>query len=205
MTTKKDGLPEMNVSTGLLADLASKLVHVRSDIAGLQTFEKDHKKGIEDEAKNVRTVEEAKGSFIGLIKIMTEGATPVQVQFKIQNGALALSDEANLDNLFGAARPLLFERDHAVTEVVDPGALIDELKSSGKNPWDYLNVSVKPGLDRAVCQSPSVVATEAFLPKKGFLNTLNEIAHTLKAEAKDYIQTYLGKCLKPTVVVGSKG
>jgi hypothetical protein len=201
----KDGLPEMNVDSGRLFELARDLVATHADLATIETSEKKQKQEIVQVASATRTSEESKGSYIGLIRIVLGDSAPVQVQFKIQNGALDVTEEANLDGLFGPGRPLLFERDHVVTEIVDPAALIDELKQQGKNPWDYLDVKVKPDLDRAVYQSKHVVAAEAFLPKKGFLAKLNEIGHTLSDEAKAYITTYLEKCLRPVVSVGSKG
>ena len=205
MATKVTALPEVSVNSGAIVESAGKAVEVRSKIADLSTEEKELRTFIEDASKEVRAEEQLKGNYIGLIRITGKELPPVRVEFRINNGALNVNEEDTLNTLYGASRPLLFEREKAVTQITDPDALIKELVALGKNPWDYLDIKVKSGLDRAVTDFPSVVSVEAFLPKKGFLATLNEILHTLSDDAKAYTGKYLDKVLNPTVVIGTKG
>ena len=123
----------------------------------------------------------------------------------MENGALAVDEGKNLDMLYGTARPLLFQKERVVNEIVDPMALIKELIDAGKNPFDYIDIAVRKGMDHVLVESKNVTSGEAYLPKEGFLNTLNEIKNTLSDNAKTYTKEYLNNTLKPRVVLGTKG
>jgi hypothetical protein len=111
-----------------------------------------------------------------------------------------------LDELFGAARPLLFQKTRVVTEITDPVKLIADLVAAGKNPWDHLTLSIKGEQDGVVAGcSTAVVVQEAFLPPKGWMESLNNIAGTLTETAFGFISEYIKKATNPTVVLGSRG
>ena len=196
-------LPEISVSHGAIVQHAREMAGIRGQIAVLESQEKAACQKIKDSAESVRKARlEGKEDprFVGLIRIVADDVAPVRCEFKLaKNTALKLSEEKKLNDLYGAARPLLFGREKVITEITDPGALIEELKAQGKNPWDYLNLTVKPELVRAVADSKHVIAQEAFLPKKGFLETLNDIEGTMKPEALDYTKEYLNNVLTSSV------
>jgi len=200
MSLKK--LPEISVSDGQIVQAAKEMSQCRARIATLEEQQSKAESRIKDNADAVRHSEQNKNNYIGLIRVVDESIQPTRVEFRIgKSSALALSEEKKLDGLFGAKRPLLFERDKVITQITDPGALIDELKARGNNPWDYLDIKVKPGLDRALADSKNVIVDEAFLPKKGFLETLNDMVGTLKAEAVTYVREYLDRVLSTHVVM----
>jgi hypothetical protein len=207
MAPKKKGLPETTVTKEInpgIIGLAKRALRLRSVISNL-TAEMDQKKeALVNECATVRKAEEAKGEYIGLIRITDPDITPCQIQYKMTGGALALEEGETLDRLFGAGRPMLFEKDVVVTGCIDPDALIAEMRAQGKNPWDFLEIHVKKDMDKIVATSAHVTKEEAYLPKKDFLATLNDIKHTLVAEAKEYINKYLAQVLKPTVDLGKK-
>jgi hypothetical protein len=196
-------LPEISISDGPIVNYAKRMVELRTEIASLKDKEDQACNSIKAEAETLRKFEanKVKGrSFIGLIRIVDKDTPPVRCEFRMaKNSALALTEESKLTALFGASRPLLFGRDKVITEITNPSALIKELELQGKNPWDYLNLTVKPELDRAIADSKNVIAQEAFLPKKGFLETLNDIASTLKDEAVTFAKQYLDSVLTPVV------
>lgn len=208
MAKSKKGLPEITVTKDTnptLVTLAKEALALRAQIAELQTKEDDLKTRIAEQAGVVRVGEESiKANYVGLVKVVDEDQPASQVQFKICNGGLAETEGPTLDGHFGSARTMLFEKDYAVQNILDPDALIADMKAKGQNPWDYVELSVKKNLDRAFKDSPHVTVDQAFLPVEGFLATLNEIKHTLTPEAKAYIAKYLATCLKPSVSLGHK-
>jgi len=203
---KVSKLPGINIDSGPMITNAKDLVSTRSNIANLQTKEKRIKTDLSDDAETLRKEQVDQGKFIGLIRLTNTELPPIRVEFRQTNGALDVSEEKILDRLFGASRPLLFEKEKIITQITDPEKVIVDLTNSGKNPWDYLELAVKGGMDRTVADSTnSVVSAEALLPKKGFLATLNDIVGTLGKEAIEYAKEYLEKTLKPSVVAGTKG
>ena len=205
MATKKEGLPEINIDNGQIVDEAKQAVEARSKIAELTTVEKQHSHEIAVLAEGLRQEEVSREKYIGIVRVTNSELPPVRVEFRMENSPLDISEEQNLDAIYGSARPLLFQREMAVNEIIDPTALIKELVDSGKNPWDYLSLSVRNGMDHVLVESKNVASGEALLPKEGFLNTLNEIKNTLTPDAKEYTKAYLDKALKPRVVLGTKG
>lgn len=205
---KKKPLPETNIDNGVLVDEARKAVQARSDKAQAETEEKEAKRVMSEEAEKIRAecVEKGEG-YLGLIRITSDDLPPTRVEFRMNNGALDISEKEKLDEMFGASRPLLFGREKVITEILDPDKLIEQMKASGKNPWDFLTLSIKSNMDRVVddAADETVVSQEAYLPKGGFLATLDDIEHTLSDDAKEYVKAYLAKTLKPAVVIGSRG
>ena len=208
MAAKKKALPEIKVSAPEyqpLVDQVKKALDLRAQIAALSTEETEAKKGIADQAKAIREAEEAKGNYIGLVRVTDEDQSPGQIQFKIAGQcAVAVEDLPALDTFFGSARVMLFEKDVAIESILDPLALIKEIQDRGQDPLDFLDIKVKKGLDRALADSPNVVKVEAYLPKEGFLATINEIANTFTDSAKEWVKNYLAKVLSTAVNLGCK-
>jgi hypothetical protein len=208
MAAAKKKLPEVCVngqSHPELVAVTKEAMDLRSQIADLTTKETVAKKKIAEQAEVIRVHEErTKGNYVGLVKITDEGMGPAQVQLKMCNAALALTEDEALNHFFGSARPMLWAKDMAVTGIQSPDALLQEIRARNQNPWDFLELRVKSGVDRALADSPNVVKEEAFLPVEGFLATLNEIKHTLSPEAKEYLSKYLVQVLKSTVSLGHK-
>ena len=204
MAEKK--LPEINIAEGQIITEATELVQTRAAKAILETKEKILKASIEVQAAAVRDEKMDKGEIVGLIRLTTE-QMPVQVQFKIDSkkAALDLSEEENLDDIFKGARPLLFGKDKVVTEITDPEELLKAMRDSGRNPWDFLKLTVKENMDEVVASYPHVTSNDTFMPKIGFLATLHDIWRTLSIEAIEYMKTYVKEVIKPSVVVGSQG
>jgi hypothetical protein len=208
MANNKSGLPEINIGEGLIVLKAKEACDAHSQVGVLETLIKTCKEVISSEAEGLRKSEENSGNYIGLVRITGTDLPPVRVEFRTgSNSALDLDQESTLDELFGPARPLIFARSKVITGVVDPMTLVQQLKDSGKNPWDYLTVSVKPGMDEIVASvsSDAVTVQEVFLPREGWIAKLNELAVVLTNQAKRYISEYMEKVLKPSVVLGSKG
>jgi hypothetical protein len=208
MAKSKKGLPEITITKDThptLVMLAREALALRAQISEIQTKEDTLKTQIAEQAGVVRAGEESnKTNYVGLVKVVDEGQSASQVQFKVCSGGLAETEGPVLDGHFGSARTMLFEKDYAVQSIIDPEALIADMKAKGQNPWDYVDLTVKKDLDRAFKDSPHVTVDQAFLPVEGFLATLNEIKHTLTPEAKTYIAKYLAACLKPAVSLGHK-
>lgn len=205
---KKKGLPEITVTKDTnptIVEWAKKALALRAQISELQVQEDDLRGKIATQAGEVRVLEEStKSNYVGLVKIVDEEQSASQVQFKICSGGLAETEGPTLDGHFGSVRTSLFEKDYAVQNILNPDALIADMKARGQNPWDYLDLNVKKNMDRTFKDSPHVTVDQAFLPVEGFLATLNEIKHTLTTEGKIYIAKYLLACLKPSVSLGHK-
>lgn len=204
---KKKGLPEISVtaqSHSGLVDLAKQAHSIRSQISELVAREENLKEQIAEAAYFIRKAEEQKSNYVGLIKVVDGESSPSQIQFKICNGSLDESDGPALDHFFGSARPMLYEKDVVVTGITNPDGLIAEIQGRNQNPWDYLELKVKKGLDRAFVDSSHITLDKAFMPVEGFLATLNEVKHTLNNKAKEFIANYLERVLKPTVSLGHK-
>jgi hypothetical protein len=206
MSAKKAKCPEKNVDTGELVDLAKQALEARAKAAEFTTQEKKTSEEIVQKAEHLRRQEiEKENNYYGLIRITQENQSPVRVEFRFENGALDVAEESNLDTLYRGSRPVLFKREEIITEITDPLALIQELVNEGKNPFDYLKLSVREGMDRILVNSNHVTSAEAFLPTEGFLNTIDGIKSTLSEDAKTFTKNYLESALKPRVVLGTKG
>lgn len=206
MATKKKPSPsEHNVDTGEIVEEASKALDARAQVAEFTTVEKHHAGNVGQLAEGLRQAGYEREHFIGVVRITSKDQSPVRVEFRLENGALNITEEANLNAIYGSSRPLLFGREKIVTEIINPLELLQELVNAGKNPFDYLDLSVKKGMDHALIDSGHVTTAEAILPRDGFLDTLNDIKSTMSTDAKTYTKNYLNGAVKPRVVLGTKG
>jgi hypothetical protein len=205
MATKKKSLPEFNVDKGLIVEEAIGALNARAKAAEYTTVEKKHSEEMAKLSESIRTEEIKRDEYIGVIRITGETQAPVRVEFRLENSAIDISEESNLNTIYGAQRPLLFQREKVVNDIIDPLALIQELIKAGKNPFDYLDLSVRKGMDHVMVESKNVTSGEAFLPTEGFLATLQEIKSVLSSDAKEYTKNYLATAIKPRVVLGTKG
>jgi hypothetical protein len=205
MATKKEGLPEINVDNGQIVEEAKGAANARAKAAEYTTVEKEHSQQVALLAEGLRQEEVGREKYIGIVRVTNSDLPPVRIEFRMENGQMPVEEESNLDALYGSSRPLLFQREMEVNKITDPTALIKELVDSGKNPWDYLDISVRKGMDHILVESKNVIVGEAILPREGLLNTLNEIKNTLSSDAKVFTKAYLEKALKPRVVLGTKG
>ena len=207
MATKKKGLPEISINEGDLLDLSREAHTVHAKVSDLQTQEKTIRGEMADVAEHTRLAELSdKGKFVGMIRVTGDNLPPVRIEFRNSGKCLDVGQEEVLDDLFGAQRPLLFERAKVVTEILDPEKVISDLKAAGKNPWDFIKIDIKNNQDEVVASNTSAVkADEGFIATKDLLATLDEISDTLSPEAREYIEDYLHQVLKPTVVLGTNG
>jgi hypothetical protein len=203
MATKKEALPEISVDVGPIVTEAKQASDARSKAAEYTTIEKKHAENMSKIAEGLRQEQVTRENYIGIIRVTGPDLPPVRVEFRMENGPLDVSEEKHLDELYGTLRPLLFGREKIVKEITNPAALIQELIDSGKNPWDYLELSVMEGMDHVLSDSEHVITQEAFLPREGFLNKLNETRNTQSYEAKQFNDSYLQGALKPRVVLGT--
>lgn len=218
---KKKALPEVINNNPELITLAKTALELRNQIANLEGELALAKKDLADKAKVVRELEETNGKYVGLIRIVDGEQSPCQVQFKIVNGALAMSDQDKSRGFLGAAFDLLFGKDSAVDKVLRPAALIAWLIAKGLDPWQYIEIKVKKGMDKFILDAPSMDANEwhedmtvpegilitkaeALMPREGFLATCNEFAHTFTDSAKSFLKNYLSKVLSIAVDLGKK-
>lgn len=204
-TAKIPALPEITISDGPMAALADTMVDFKAQIGELETRLKTAKEELAEQASVHRTTLAEKDDYIGMIRITGKQA-PVRVEFRTNKSKAALDlDQAPvLDELYGASRMLLWEKDMVITGVTDPAQLIIDLQKAGLNPYEYLNVSVKPGMERIVAdKSKTVVVFEAFTPVKGCLNTVRDIIHTWSTAAKDYFRAYTAQALEPYITTGT--
>jgi hypothetical protein len=205
MASKKSNAPEKNINSGEMVTLAQKALEARAKAAEYTTVEKATSEEISKKAEHERREEIGRGNYLGIIRITGENQSPVRVEFRLENGALNVSEEANLDALYMGSRPVLFKREKIVTEITNPLTLIQELIAKGKNPFDYLELKVRDGMDHALVESKNVTSAEAFLPTEGFLSTIDGIKGSMSEEAKTFTKNYLEGALKPRVVLGTKG
>jgi len=204
MAAKKKSLPEHSTTNPELVTLAKTALELRNKISLLEADLATAKKDLGDKAKELRATEEAGGNYVGLIRIADGEQSPCQVQFKIMNGSLAITDKAKLDDFLGAASGLLFAKDSAVDEIIDPAALIAWLVAKGIDPWTVLELKVKKDMDAIVLECPSLTKVEAMMPREGFLATCNEFVHTFSENAKTFLKNYLVKVLSVAVDLGKK-
>jgi hypothetical protein len=152
--------------------------------------------------------------FVGIIHLKNEKIpVPVRIEYRLpsNNGALDISEEPILDHHFGKDWKALFERATVIEDIIDPQALINILQAAGLNPWDYVTLGIIKDKDEIIIAhfkgddpaKKGFTTAQAFLPKEGFLNNLNKLAHLLSKAALIYIREYIDKTFKPTVIIGS--
>lgn len=208
MNKKNSTLPELIIkdSESVFSKRAKEALEAREQVNKFTALEKEKKDIIAEEAITERGKRAKNNDIIGKISIIPPDQAAVRVEFRINNGSLDIDEMDTLDALFKSARPDLFEKAKVVDKITDPNTLIATLQKAGLNPWNYLNLNVKPGQDQIIidkCEH-SVTIAEAILPKKGLLATLPGIIKHFSKEAKEYIRAYLKVALKPTVVLGTK-
>jgi hypothetical protein len=219
-TIDVNALPEKVVSSAEFVDLARQALSARSSRAQFEKVEETTKDELAVKAEALREAEANSDNFIGLLRIVkpetdTEDMQPVQIQFKMtgkkkpdtngKRGAyLLMADMPVLDELFGANRPVLWESTKMVTSLV-PDTVIESMKTAGLNPWDYLELKVKDGMDPIVARQAGTTSIEVIAPKEGFLARLQEFGRNLCDEAKEFVRDYLKEALVTAVNVGSRG
>ena len=215
-----NALPEKIVSSVDFVEIARRALSARSSRAQFEKTEETTKDELAEKAKTLRESEAEQDNFIGLVRIVkpatdAEDMQPVQIQFKMtgkkkpdtngRRGAYLMIDDLSvLDELFGANRPVLWEPTKIVTSII-PETLIEAMKAANLNPWDYLEIKVKDGMDHIVARHAGVTSTEVIAPKEGFLARLQEFGKNLATEAKEYVRAYLKEALSTTVNIGSRG
>jgi len=215
-----NALPEKIVNSVDFVEIARRALSARSSRAQFEKVEETTKDELAEKAKALREAETEQDNYIGLVRVVkpttdTEDLQPVQVQFKMtgkrkadangKRGAyLMIDDLPVLDELFQANRPVLWEPTKIVTSVV-PETLLESMKAASLNPWDYLEIKVKDGMDHIVARHAGVTSTEVVAPKEGFLARLQEFGRNLATEAKEYIREYLREALSINVNIGVKG
>jgi hypothetical protein len=201
MAEKK--LPEANIGSGQIVDDAAELVRIRAEKAKLETKEKELIAKVAEQATTIRDGKLNEGEVVGLLRITDERA-PIQVQFKVSSKEAEKHTE-DYDNIYGTARPLLFERDTIITGITDPIGLMDAMKADNRNPFDFLEIIPKKGSEEIVSGYEQVMSDTRMMPKTGFLATASDVWNTLTANARTHLIRFIKDVCKASVVVGSKG
>ncbi len=207
MSKKKKILPEHIVKdeSSVLSAQAKNALNEREQVNYHTGEEKEWKEKIAVNAETLRKELLDKDDVIGKITIAPADQTAVRVEFRINNGSMETDEMDNLDKLFETARSELFEKAEIVESITDPTELIETLTNEGLNPWDYLNISVKKGMDKIIIDKGAGIFTaEAILPRQGFIATVKELWGRFSEEAKMYTKKYMKLALKPAVVLGTK-
>lgn len=210
---KKESLPEKSINSGEFVDVASQLADVHTQLATLQSQEKELKTRLADLCDEDRRVDLDNNSYIGLYRLIPEDASPSRVEFrlgstgKVDKRVLEMSETDVLDELLGSPnRALLFEKVWRTGAITDPIKLIQDVSEAGLDPNAVLDISVKPGAEQAVAEaSEAVESWNVLMPRKGFLSTLNEIRTHITDKARNYIKAYLDATLSRKVCPGTKG
>ncbi len=207
---KKDTntLPEHTIIDGesSFSKLAAGAMDARRKVNEYTAIEKEKKGVITVDAEALRSEKAEKDEIIGKIVISPPNQAATRVEFCLNNGSLDSSEMKTLDELFGAARPELFEKVEVVDKVTDPDALCASLHKAGLNPWDYVELKVRHNKDQTVIVHGGghIMTADAILPRKGIVAIVSRLMGNFKDDAKAYIKEYLELALKPKVVLGSK-
>jgi hypothetical protein len=207
-----NALPEFITHQEDFVLIARQALTARSSKAQFELAETTAKSELSKKATELRETEALKDNYIGVVRVVkpdadAEDLSPVRVEFKMssKDSALKVDQMEALDEMFGGMRPQLWEKGKAITDIHDPQTLVKAIVDAGQNPWDYLHLVVKPGMDEIISRHPGVTAVEAILPKTGFLARLQEFGKNLGEEAKEYVRAYLNQALNTSVNIGSKG
>lgn len=207
MPKKKTTLPEHIISreSEVLAKQAKNALNEREQVNYHTGEEKEWKEKIAVNSRALREILIDGDEIIGKITIAPPNQTAVRVEFRINNGSMDMDELENLDKLFEAARPELFEKAEIVESIADPSALIEALRNEGLDPWDYLNLTVKKNMDKIIIDKGAGINTaDAVLPRQGFMAKLPDLWKRFSEEAKIYTKKYLTLALEPVVVLGTK-
>lgn len=201
------GLPEVNVTGGVLVDESVRYVKTRAEKAALESQEKAIKAKLESESEALRAEKLKAKEVVGLIRITNEqGQAPVRVEFRTTDkAALDLSEEDQLNQIFQAVKPVLFQREKVVTAINNYEDLIADLKAKSIDPNTVLDFKVKTGMHGVLSGCKGVDTAEAITPRDEFLANLKENAHLISDDGWKYLTEYLAVALKPTAVAGTKG
>jgi hypothetical protein len=161
--------------------------------------------------------------FLSLVRVANESA-PVRVEFrtgkasaqdivqKDDAGNVVVEDmEVYLKELMGGVYSQVFERRTVISRVADPRKLYAALANSGKDPWDFLSVSVRDGTDAIVIQAlkehnaqDAVAISDTILPVKDWLENLTLVAKALTDKALTFMREFVVGATAPSIVLASK-
>lgn len=205
--SKKTTLPEHIVKdeNKVLSKQAKNALDEREKVNYHTSEEKEWKEKMATNSKALRETLIDGDEIIGKVTIAPPNQTAVRVEFRINNGSMDIDEMDNLNKLFEAARPELFEKVEIVESIVNPTELIEALIDESLNPWDYLNITVKKNMDKIIIdKGKGILKAEAILPRQGFIATVKELWGRFSEEAKIYTKKYLKLALEPVVVLGTK-
>lgn len=214
MAKAAEKLPEKSIQSGEMVDVAAQLAAVHTQLASLQSQEKELKTRLAELCDEDRQAELAQNNYVGLYRLIPEDSSPSRVEFrleskgKVDKRVLEMSEAEILDELLGESnRKILFEEVWRTGTIPDPAALIQDLHDKGYDPNEVLDITVKPGCEKAVAETcPNWIESwHVLMPKKGFLNALNAFKAYITDRARAYLKSYLEATLGTKVCPGTKG
>ena len=188
--------PETFITEGEIVKIAETFIQYKKDLEYHKDLCDAASKELKEACDGQREVLLKNRKIARVIRI-----SDAKVEFRMKNGQIPFSDKGLLEELFGQDYHSLFEQGKVISAIIKPNALIKALEDAGVNPWDYLSLNVKEGMDEAVTGLAKDIGlyntAEAVLPRKGFLSTLAGIIEKLTDDAVEFLQDYLKKALEP--------
>jgi len=198
--------PEVVVGQGPMSIAAHKAADAKEKVAHYKLLEEAARKELCTMAEEIRDKRVSKNEYLGLVRVVDVDLPPTRVEFRFDDQVVDVAELPKLDEYFDNYRADLFERAKVVSDIPDPDKLFAAMKKDGLNPYDYMELKVREGMDGIVARyrDRGVKITEAFLPRKDFFTKLTECAVDLTVEAKAWVKTYLDRALKSVVVISKE-
>lgn len=209
----KKKAPEVSVTEGAIIEHAIAWQKCRALKAKIDAREKVAQEGIITEASTLRDSKLENREIIGIVRAVPEEQTPVITNFqcKSKESGITLEDAEAVRPLFNGAFDELFQEDTVVTGVDKPEQLIDAMREDGRQPFDFLELVPKKGMDHIVAEYGEYVSADtAYVPVEGFLATLNDFIRSIPDEAleavlnkdgdtKENLFQYIQRVFRPVV------
>ena len=188
-------------------ELAAEAIKVRAERVRLDAEEERLKKLLAMKGYNEFLKALEKNEYTGCFKIVPSEDTPIRVDMRLKKGTMKETMEPELNRIFGDSYSDFFVSSHEVQKILSADDLIEKIRASGKNPWNYLTLEVREGKEKEVLDlgGKSVIGRRVINPIKGFFGVCQEYGYRITKTVKKFLGEYLPAAVEPCVILGTRG
>ena len=194
-----DGIHE--VVNNEIGNLQDELYELTKKINTMSIREKAIRKDIAGKAEIIRLEEEAKNNFIKGLRVVS--THDYHISYRMKSTPLNSDQEEILDELYKENRVALFKKISRISGINNPMEVIESLRSSNRDPWEFLEIRVKSGKEEEIAElTPLEIAESAFVTESGFLSKIRSISTGLSEGALKYTKAIMKRAIKPVIIKG---
>lgn len=187
--------------------LAAEAIRVRAERVRLDAEEDRLKKLLAMKGYTEFSKALENNEYVGSFKIVPSEDTPVRIDMRLSKGNMKETMEPELNRIFGDSYSDFFQSSYEILKILSADDLLEKIKISGKNPWNYLTLEVREGKEKEIFElgGKSVIGRRTINPVKGFFGICQEYGYRITKSVKKFLNEYLLVAVEPCVVLGTRG